>query len=437
MNDTRDFYKLFRELESQHQVNDTIGLHDSFDLELNEHFVIETGVVGLTKDGGVIIQLDEEALQFLDFNGMINESEELSESALNEGSSQGVEDAIRWRILRQHPDVVRKFGPVRIMAAIEERASELNDLEEIGSSDVSIWTKQVIDALEAGYYDDMDSVPVRRDVTETEDSDIFAKIVKSDDPFQTVYDGISGHFGEEARKKLQAIYDDVVIDNHGILHPDDDFEKIIDIMLDHIEADYGEGGPQKPYYTASDDELNEIKRLALGHREDELDEGWKSWVLGGAALLAAILGGNKLEYENQLKNDPQLAKLVQFRQQAEKSGDTEKMKELDDRIKQTYDHLEVTGSEVMGDDGRPVDPVYEAEYHGRKVPLGKPMQGDVKKSKVYVKKPNGKVVKVNFGDKNMRIKKSSPSHRKSFRARHHCENPGPRWKARYWSCRAW
>jgi hypothetical protein len=79
----------------------------------------------------------------------------------------------------------------------------------------------------------------------------------------------------------------------------------------------------------------------------------------------------------------------------------------------------------------------EAEYRGRKVPLGKPMQGDVAKSKVYVKKPNGKIVKVNFGDKNMRIKKSNPSRRKSFRARHRCDNPGPRWKARYWSCRAW
>ena len=79
----------------------------------------------------------------------------------------------------------------------------------------------------------------------------------------------------------------------------------------------------------------------------------------------------------------------------------------------------------------------EAKYHGREVPLGKKMQGDVKKSKVYVRKPNGKVVKVNFGDKNMRIKKNIPSHRKSFRARHHCESPGPRWKARYWSCKSW
>jgi hypothetical protein len=81
--------------------------------------------------------------------------------------------------------------------------------------------------------------------------------------------------------------------------------------------------------------------------------------------------------------------------------------------------------------------ITEAEYQGRKVPLGKPMAGDVKKSKVYVRKPNGKVVKVNFGDKNMTIKKSNPKRRKSFRARHNCQNPGPRWKARYWSCRAW
>jgi hypothetical protein len=79
----------------------------------------------------------------------------------------------------------------------------------------------------------------------------------------------------------------------------------------------------------------------------------------------------------------------------------------------------------------------EAEYQGRSVPLGKPMKGDVKKSKVYVKGPSGRVVKVNFGDKKMKIKKSNPARRKSFRARHNCANPGPRHKARYWSCRAW
>jgi hypothetical protein len=80
----------------------------------------------------------------------------------------------------------------------------------------------------------------------------------------------------------------------------------------------------------------------------------------------------------------------------------------------------------------------EAEYQGRSVPLGKPMQGDVKKFKVYVKDPStGNVKKVNFGDPDMRIKKSNPARRKSFRARHNCDNPGPRTKARYWSCRKW
>jgi hypothetical protein len=80
----------------------------------------------------------------------------------------------------------------------------------------------------------------------------------------------------------------------------------------------------------------------------------------------------------------------------------------------------------------------EAKYKGRKVPLGKPMRGDVKKFKVFVRDPStGNIKKVNFGDKKMRIKKNIPARRKSFRARHNCANPGPRTKARYWSCRKW
>lgn len=92
--------------------------------------------------------------------------------------------------------------------------------------------------------------------------------------------------------------------------------------------------------------------------------------------------------------------------------------------------------------------IVEAEYQGRKVTLNKPMRGDTKKFKVFVKDPStGNIKKVNFGhggtsarragQKTMRIKKSNPARRRSFRARHHCENPGPKTKARYWSCRAW
>lgn len=86
----------------------------------------------------------------------------------------------------------------------------------------------------------------------------------------------------------------------------------------------------------------------------------------------------------------------------------------------------------------PEESVDEATYQGKKVPLNKPMAGDVKKSKVYVDLDgDGKAKKVNFGDPNMSIKKNDPERRKSFRARHNCDEPGPKDKARYWSCKAW
>lgn len=90
-------------------------------------------------------------------------------------------------------------------------------------------------------------------------------------------------------------------------------------------------------------------------------------------------------------------------------------------------------------DGRTLVPARAAEYQGKKVKLGKPFRTPKgpKKSAVYVKNGSGKVVIVRFGDPNMSIKKDNPKRRKSFRARHNCDNPGPRWKAKYWSCRAW
>jgi hypothetical protein len=104
-----------------------------------------------------------------------------------------------------------------------------------------------------------------------------------------------------------------------------------------------------------------------------------------------------------------------------------------EQLEETYD-----GDAFYEAYGEIEETLEEAEYQGRKVPLGKPMRGDVKKFKVYVKDPStGNVKKVNFGDPNMKIKKSNPARRKSFRARHNCANPGPRTKARYWSCRKW
>jgi len=115
------------------------------------------------------------------------------------------------------------------------------------------------------------------------------------------------------------------------------------------------------------------------------------------------------------------------KQLTESIEDYEVTYEDDDKFYEDYGVMWYNEDEVVD----------EAEYQGRKVKLGKPMAGDVKKFKVYVKNPKGNVVKVNFGQKGVKIKKDNPNRRRSFRARHNCDNPGPRHKARYWSCRKW
>jgi len=127
------------------------------------------------------------------------------------------------------------------------------------------------------------------------------------------------------------------------------------------------------------------------------------------------------------------AKIIKALDYLDTARDYMKHKDADEETYDGDEFYEAYGDLWFNED----EQLDEAEYQGRNVPLGKPMQGDVKKFKVYVKNDKGNVVKVNFGDPDMRIKKSNPERRKSFRARHNCDNPGPRTKARYWSCRKW
>ena len=107
------------------------------------------------------------------------------------------------------------------------------------------------------------------------------------------------------------------------------------------------------------------------------------------------------------------------------------------KIKDKYDKSKNESVKPLKTSASFSEVMQEAEYQGRKVELNKPMQGDTKKFKVYVKNDKGNVVKVSFGQKGMVIKKDNPGARKSFRARMNCDTPGPKWKARYWSCRKW
>ena len=185
-------------------------------------------------------------------------------------------------------------------------------------------------------------------------------------------------------------------------------------------------------------ETNEADAMIKKHGEDKFENDPMSFIdempITKACIdeLEAITGNDDLE-DN--------AKIID---QVMNSDGNESTNE-DTNIDETYDDddafYEAYGELWYNED----EIIDEAEYQGRKVKLGKPMQGDVKKFKVYVKDPKtGNVKKVNFGHggssvkgKAMSIKKNNPKRRKSFRARHNCDNPGPRTKARYWSCRKW
>jgi len=172
---------------------------------------------------------------------------------------------------------------------------------------------------------------------------------------------------------------------------------------------------------------------------------WPSAYASGALVKCRKVGaknwGNKSKKEvkedNIKLNKKEMDKLHKGKK-VSKNGD-----EIEYVVENYYDYQDFTSYMKENYSGLEEGKLEEAEYQGRKVKLGKPMQGDKKKFKVYVKNPKGNTVVVHFGQGGeakggtMRIRKDNPSARKSFRARHNCDNPGPRHKARYWSCRKW
>ena len=181
------------------------------------------------------------------------------------------------------------------------------------------------------------------------------------------------------------------------------------------------------------------KKDACYHKVRSRYDVWPSAYASGALVKCRKVGaknwGNKSKKNEEIINEEDLS-----------DKDREELERIRDKLygaskahKGQADDLDKILKE---------DPLEEAEYKGRKVPLNKPMRGDVKKFKVYVKDPKtGNIKKVNFGhggtsakrkgEKTMKIRKNNPKARKSFRARHNCDNPGPKTKPRYWSCKKW
>jgi hypothetical protein len=196
----------------------------------------------------------------------------------------------------------------------------------------------------------------------------------------------------------------------------------------------------------------EVGELQAAERKiGKKQEDWEDAEINAAMEMSPISNGLLDDLHRILPGDAELEqKLDSIRGMLQKAGLKEdKYQPFPEGDEMTFEDDDAF-YEAFGELGFPEDEneLFDAEYRGRKVPLNKPMRGDVKKFKVYVKDPkSGNVKKVNFGhggssarkagQKTMKIRKSNPKARKSFRARHNCANPGPKTSARYWSCRKW
>jgi hypothetical protein len=348
MSDIKKFLDIVAEYSEEKAL---VEAQDSFDIELGEDLLIETGVVAITEDG-IVVEGDEETLRLLAEHGVILEETDWSKydeptvSRIAKGVTKPV-DRTDYNV----PPAMRDKDQGK--PGFEKRKSRImKGLEKVGEG-----------SADEPVHPDMDADDKRFD--DLEESGLQAYLGKK-------------KYGEEGMKALQKA------GREGASK-----EKMAQIRAKHDKLD-----------EAPVDKI-EINGKPVNLKSLEVDGvDTRDYPEFGEAYLTYA------EFEDGTPLSDEEIELFQDKH--------------DDLVYQAaYDSL------------------YEAEYQGRKVPLGKPMAGDVKKKKVYVRKPNGKVVKVNFGDKKMRIKKSNPKRRKSFRARHNCKNPGPRWKARYWSCRAW
>lgn len=307
-----------------------------------------------------------------------------------------VSSAITRRILNQRPDLL-KYGPEAVMDAIDQVADWVGDVEEIGSSDVSAWVSQV-----ARYLETRDGQGIDESQAELARIQELAGMPPSAMP--AVQEGSMKNWIDDLYYEFK--------ERHDLPHNIDD-----DAYLS-VVAKFLQSQGMDP------DKIEDIGELFLDMRDHE--------DIGEELAAADPAAGKEIDYDSLVVDGIDTRDYPDFSDAYFASGEYMDGTPLPDAV---LDELTSDGDLLHQHIN---DKLYEAEYQGRNVPLGKPMQGDVKKFKVYVKNPaTGNIKKVNFGDKTMRIKKSNPKRRKSFRARHHCANPGPRTKARYWSCRKW
>ena len=529
-----DFKKILSTIDGLAKDDDNIVfLHDSFDLELNEHFVIETGVVGFTDDG-IILEADDKTIEFLELNGMLREDgyddirrdgADFAYDPTGEVDIKGDADVLNTaeaeayanKLLKQAVNVstqdkgeprssAEHFANVKFVPG-EEHFVTLHTSGRGGPLDSIDIEIQPISEFSS--YGDISSllaiidsegfINTGPDLEHAADAidDLETMDIGELTNFQTQTEGKRYKYKESASEGKPSAFEimkDIVANKQA--------QKIEGVMVDMFTAsaitqayDKVSDNNKKKIEGASLDRLVDIAQKIMGRQELEeikklanLDENPNPGDFNQAVASPIgsinkndeervaddnVTGKNpyvvseKWSGDTEIKStgkwaDKTIAELKKARSALRDKEDrteeeTSKLRQINFAIRSKKgwkggvaetdmppeSSLDLT-SPISGGNMREDVSLDEAEYQGRKVTLNKPMQGDVKKSKVYVKNEKGNVVKVNFGHggssakgKTMSIKKNNPERRKAFRARHNCKNPGPKWKARYWSCRAW
>jgi hypothetical protein len=392
----RDFFRkyldILNESSEKTELNESIELHDSFDIELNEHFVIETGIIGFTEDG-IILEADETLLGLFEVNNILCEDEtyDQKEEEVAEDEQSG-----------------KQYQPMDRYKHLVDRAKgdwkwKREDGSPVTPEDLETIKKTKRDMLNQMQSDEVNP----KDAEVDKDENVFTKFMNL---FKENAEEETTQPKPDTNKKDKP--SDNYIDTKPATDTNIDTSKLID--KEPLKAKPLKGDP-KDYMAKEGYEDETMMSVYQDHKTTQKD--------------------GKVSSDFSSRSFSRNPKTGTGSYLMSRDKDGEVTQDFQQNVSKPWmDYTEKGGQGPMSQFRASVN---EAEYQGRKVPLGKPMAGDVAKSKVYVRKPNGKVVKVNFGDKNMKIKKSNPNRRKSFRARHRCENPGPRWKARYWSCRAW
>jgi hypothetical protein len=429
--------------------SESFEIGDAFGISFSEDHEIATEIVDILEDG-IVIELDDTAIDMLTNEGLIF----LEGEVVNEEKKKGTHGKACWK-------GYRRVGQ--------------NDCVKIGESGLQRYTgikkygKDGFEALQkAG----------REGADEEEKGRIKDKFLKKEDhgpenPNAPVNYGEYDREGDMAKDDLRTI-DNAAEELYSILQSDDNLPEwvqskitkavdYLDTARDYMKAQkYEEGSIEEYGDTAKGQKMltkvhkravdrmikADDKRDAQGAKKNQqsANRAWdrfgeKEKYGEGVAegfLNEVTQGVEHSEWVDNVKDHyyPTPVKIVKKRTEDGRHIGSYAMIS-DKKVGQYNMNTGVGTFTSRKNQGVAEGDVDEAKYQGREVPLGKKMAGDVKKSKVYVRKPNGNIVKVNFGDKKMRIKKSNPARRKSFRARHNCKNPGPRWKARYWSCRSW